>query len=1005
MRSLYPLLFATLLIIGWSQSSVSQWVRQYPLEKLEDVLDIDVSPDGHGFAVGNNDLLLRLDAVTKTWELLPGYGENWRFEAVDYLDGTDGNDAAVGGAGLLVTTNHGDTWTKIDGAPAGVHTIKMFSQDHLIAIGDEDAFVWKDNQWTDLHALAPATIRGAFILDEMHMWLYTANTNAAVLYTTNGGLQWNINTDMDDIDVVRFYDSLNGIATDGRDVYMTSNGGVNWVLTGDNALPNTVNDLTYGISRHILIGASINAEPALSIDSGKTWTALDPGLINQRSYSVVAVSDDEFWVGNDLSSVTYSINGGASWEERSGPDRNIIQDVFFINRSVGFAVGQKGMLLSTRNGGTDWEDISFGTRSHFALHGLTENSLWLGANQRILHSVDTGKTWTDALIVVGGNINDVLAISSQIILGASSSGIIYRSDDGGMTWDTVHNESGTQLKSLARIDDQRYMATGFNGVILRSADQGLTWQPVSVPEAGLQYEQAYFLDGTGWLVTSSFKKTMWSTTDAGDTWTPITLPVDRFWDGVYFISQDTGIVVGRSTNEGRAYITFTGGQTWSAGHVLSFPLFGVAGIPNPNGTAWIFGYGSDIEVLPYCDEFPAIADFTGNLFPCEGDTLQYSVSSQNADNFIWLLPTGWSVLGNSNNDTIRVVAGSNSGLVAVSASNACGETGQLSFSAGPILLPELFSISGDLNPCTGDVITYMVFENNAEDFLWILPADWTIMGNPNQSSVMVQVGTEAGFISVVGSNTCGTTEQVDFYVEPYPFPTINFISGDLTPCPGDTVGYEFTTSLENSYVWSNLMGLEDWTFLDPSSPFLLLAVAGHSSGSLQVSAVNECYSSLPFTLSLTPENAPDVVATFNTGTSVLSLSQTGSQYEWYFNGQVISGANGSTYTASQNGNYYAVVTYANGCKVVSNTVNVTTVATSDEEIESAIVYPVPANEKLYIHGLTGSFDYQIIDLTGRLVDEGRSVEAIILVSHLQQGYYLLKLKDGDNQFIAKFIRE
>src|SRR5687768_1610559 len=449
----------------------SQWQRQYPLEKLEDVLDIDISADGYGFAAGTNDLLMRMDPITRKWDLLLGFDEGWQFESVDYFDGSGGMIVAAAGQGLILSMDAGTNWTEITGGPTSIHTIKMFSPTHMIAISDEGAYEWKDGIWTDLEVPAVVGIKGGFILDEQRIWAFTFATGPAIYYTTDGGDTWNTNTDIEDIDVVTFFDAVNGIASDGRKIYNTTNGGVNWNLISNNAIHNTSNDITFGSSLNILMAATLNADPALSTDGGVTWTQLMTDLIYQRSYSVASFSDDEFVVGNDLSGMAYTTDRGITWVETLGPTRNVVQDIHFLTRSLGFAIGQKGMLLRTFDGGTNWEDISFGTRSHFTIHGLTANDLWIGTNQRILHSVDTGITWTEKLVIASSNFNDVLALSSQRILAAATSGVIYRSNDAGTTWDTVYN-AGSQLRSIAQIDENTLMATGFNGIILRSADMG-----------------------------------------------------------------------------------------------------------------------------------------------------------------------------------------------------------------------------------------------------------------------------------------------------------------------------------------------------------------------------------------------------------------------------------------------------------------------------------------------------------------------------------------------------
>lgn len=1002
MKFFFPLSLFTIIICTVYPAS-AQWIRQYPLAKLEDVLDIDISSDGYGFAVGTNDLMLRYNSAVKEWNLLLNFDEGWRLEAVDYLEGSGGNIAAAGGQGLILTLDKGQTWDAIPGAPAGIHTIKLFSPDHMIVVADEGVYKLENDQWTDLNLAAPVTIRGAFILDEQHMWVYTRNTGPAIYSTTDGGNTWNINTDIEDIDLVRFYDTMNGVATDGRKVYNTVNGGVNWTLVSNNIIHNTSNDMTFGSSPNVLMAATLNADPSLSTDGGLTWTKFTTGLINQRSYSIAALSDTEFWLGNDLSSIALTEDMGENWVETSGPDRNIIQDMFFLTKTTGFATGLKGMLLRTFNGGADWEDISFGTRSNFSIHGLDENDLWMGTNQRVLHSVDTGRTWTESLVLIGGNINDVLAISSNRILAASSSGVIYRSNDGGVTWDTVYN-AGSQLKSLARIDDQRYMATGFNDVIVRSNNQGETWSPLAVPETGLQYEQAFFLGSTGWLVTSSFKHTMWKTTNAGNTWTPITLPIDRFWDGVYFMSPDTGIVVGHSNTEGRAYITYTGGQSWTAGYITTYPLYGVAGVPHPNGRAWIYGYGSDIEALSYCNALPGITNFMGDLFPCEQDTVTYTISGENIDDYTWSFPATWQILGNANNDTLNVIVGPNSGFITVRGSNSCDITGQLSFSAGADLLPVVMDILGQYDPCEGDLVPYSVSELNVDNFSWSVPGDWSIDGNSNQASILVHVGSDPGIISVTGSNQCGISPAEVIYVDPHLLPTLTFITGDSTPCPGDTVIYYFDFTPGSSIAFFNPVGIDDWEIIGVT-PIGIKFIAGYSSGSIQLVASDNCGFSDVITLNLSAEDVPQFIGLITNG-GLLSLTYNDNMviYQWYLNGQPIPGTNNPVFQPTVSGNYYATLLFPSGCEVTSSSVDAIISAIHDTAYIPVRVFPVPAKEKLYLEGIEGAFNFIITDLTGRLIDQGTGSNQSIPVDKLTSGFYLLNILSGEKRYSAKFVR-
>src|SRR4030095_2053050 len=193
MKSIFSCILQLTLLLFSTELLQAQWIRQYPMDKLEDVLDIDVSLDGYGFAVGSNDLLLRKTSGNNQWELLPGFGEGWRFEAIDYLEGSGGTVAAAGGEGMILTLDNGENWNEIAGAPAGIHTIKIFSITHIVVASDDGIYEWENGIWNDLDVPNPVGLKGAFILNDQVMWTNTLATSPAIYYTTNGGTSWSTN--------------------------------------------------------------------------------------------------------------------------------------------------------------------------------------------------------------------------------------------------------------------------------------------------------------------------------------------------------------------------------------------------------------------------------------------------------------------------------------------------------------------------------------------------------------------------------------------------------------------------------------------------------------------------------------------------------------------------------------------------------------------------------------------------------------------------------------------
>lgn len=114
----------------------------------------------------------------------------------------------------------------------------------------------------------------------------------------------------------------------------------------------------------------------------------------------------------------------------------------------------------------------------------------------------------------------------------------------------------------------------------------------------------------------------------------------------------------------------------------------------------------------------------------------------------------------------------------------------------------------------------------------------------------------------------------------------------------------------------------------------------------------------------------------------------------------LAGFNGS-FVPTVSGNYAIIFTYKSGCSDTTEckSITITPNTMGEEEISiSSIfhVYPNPAQDYIIIEGLTTNSNYQIYDLTGKLVLSGVVKNHIetINVSTLINGVYFLKI-DGD----------
>lgn len=366
-------------------------------------------------------------------------------------------------------------------------------------------------------------------------------------------------------------------------------------------------------------------------------------------------------------------------------------------------------------------------------------------------------------------------------------------------------------------------------------------------------------------------------------------------------------------------------------------------------------------IISYCltPSAPTIA--TGSLTPCEQSNETYTLTADaNIDHYVWTLPNGWSGLSTTN--SIDVVVGQ-AGTITVEAFNACGQSTTETFTIDVTALPtQPSAITGNAMTCEGTQQTYAVTNDATVDsYTWTLPGDWT--GTSTTNSIDATIGTQAGVISVVANNSCGssTASILNATVSNLPDQP-SAINGNTTFCQGDNAAFNVTSNPDvTTYVWTFPA---DWT--GTSTTNVINLTAGATSGDVTVAAVNSCGSSTAQTLTITVN---PVDATVTNNNNVLTANQAGAVYLWINCGTGAPVANGSgqTYTPVQNGSYKVMITTPSGCTVVSECVTVSNLSVEKATIEAVSVYPNPASNFVTIANVDGDATVQLLDMTGKVV--------------------------------------
>jgi len=225
--------------------------------------------------------------------------------------------------------------------------------------------------------------------------------------------------------------------------------------------------------------------------------------------------------------------------------------------------------------------------------------------------------------------------------------------------------------------------------------------------------------------------------------------------------------------------------------------------------------------------------------------------------------------------------------------------------ANGTLIP--FSGASHIPLCNGDSVTLEVDAascGNCQTYQW----------NTSATTPSIDVNTQGGYyLTVYDANTCFNTSNVALVVEADDGLNAVATASPSQLCSGNNATLEVTQCPNCTYTWHR-----------QPSPSTIASGATHTipvPGDYYAVVTNQegCqYQTSDVTVSTITVAIPNISGSTDSicaGQSAsLSTTTSGTAYQWYRDGTVISGASTSTYTASQKGDYTVRVTYANGCE-------------------------------------------------------------------------------------------
>lgn len=269
---------------------------------------------------------------------------------------------------------------------------------------------------------------------------------------------------------------------------------------------------------------------------------------------------------------------------------------------------------------------------------------------------------------------------------------------------------------------------------------------------------------------------------------------------------------------------------------------------------------------------PTLITGNTNVCPIIGTpgTFTYSIPPvAGATSYNWTAQAGSTTIVHPNgpgvNDTIITVSftvGFSNSSLTVSSQNACGTSGIRSINLVRVIPATPSPISGPTNICEniapgGSVATYTITNVPGVNFNWTVPAGAIGLTGQNTNSISFTypAGFTSGTVSVVAANGCAASATRTLNVNRLLPSTIGSVifANQTDACPDRIFGYSVTSmpSHATSMLWTVptsagavLLSGQGTTAITVSYPFAAV------SGSVTVTAVNNCGSSAPRTLAV-----------------------------------------------------------------------------------------------------------------------------------------------------------
>ena len=263
---------------------------------------------------------------------------------------------------------------------------------------------------------------------------------------------------------------------------------------------------------------------------------------------------------------------------------------------------------------------------------------------------------------------------------------------------------------------------------------------------------------------------------------------------------------------------------------------------------------------------------------------------------------------------------------------------------------------------------------------------------------------DAGQYTVVATTAAGCTSTSavsNVVVNALPANPVITPLGSTVFCAGGSVVLETPLVAGYTYEWTvngiSISGATSNQYTVADSSGFYSVVVTNADGCTAIASIS-------YQVVVNPLPAiPVITAVVDT----LFASGTG-PFQWYLNGSAISGATGSYYVVTANGNYSVLVTDINGCESVSLPYVFTTVGIGQITSASFNVFPNPSNGiyNIQFDESASENSYKVYEVTGKLIQSGifKELNVKLDIGGVPAGVYFLTIGTATSAEVIKLVK-